>query len=360
MHRESGLTIDGQHYEPRELMAFASQKLLQKDLEMWEVSFFSFLKEWYNNAPVILQNTSGSTGAAKSISLSKQAMRNSAHKTLHFFQLKPQHTALLSLSADYIAGKMMIVRAIEGRLNLLVTAPIGTPAIPNRKINFAAMVPLQVKHLLQHTGELNNIDILIIGGAEVDNELLSGFEQLSTKVYATYGMTETCSHIAVMALNGNNREDTYSVMEGVKITLNDRDCIVIHASHISDKPFITNDIGKITAKGKFRWLGRADFVINSGAIKVNPEILEQEILKYISREGYIIPLPDSQLGQKIVFVVEGIITPSWAEDIRTLLREKLGAQTSPKAVISLEKFPRTQNMKIDRKRLISEVLIQNH
>lgn len=359
MHRESGLTIDGKQYGPEELMAFANQKLKEKNLKKWEVSFFSFLKDWYNNSPVILQNTSGSTGEAKTISLAKQAMRNSAHKTLHFFELKPLHTALLSLSADYIAGKMMIVRAIEGKLNLLLTEPTGTPEIPNRKINFAAMVPLQVKQLLQRTDQFKNISILIIGGAEVDNELLSSFEQLSTKVYATYGMTETCSHIAVKALNGNNREDTYSVMEGVKITLNDRNCIVIHAPYISDKPFITNDIGKIQPDGKFEWLGRADFVINSGGIKVNPEKLEQKIHEYVSREGYIVPLPDPKLGQKIVFVVEGIITPVWGEETRTLLREKLGAQLSPKAVISLEKFPRTQNMKIDRKRLISEVLIQN-
>ena len=326
----------------------------------WEEAFFSFLKEWYNNSPVIMQYTSGSTGAAKNISLSKQSMLNSARKTLDFFQLQPQNSALLSLSADYIAGKMMIVRAIEGHLNLLLTPPSGTPEIPDQKINFAAMVPLQVKHLLQGKDPFKNIDILIIGGAGVDDELQAGIEPLSTKVYATYGMTETCSHIAIKALNGYNRDDAFSVMNGVEITLNNNNCIVIHAPHISDKPFITNDIAKITAKDKFQWLGRADFVINSGGIKINPEMLEKKIHQIISIEGYIIPIPDSVLGQKIVFVVEGKITPVLAEEIRSLLSKNLDNHLEPKAVFSIDNFPRTKNRKIDRKRLISEILKQNH
>lgn len=360
MNRECGLTIGGKNYSPKELMALADQQLLKKNLKDWEEAFFSFLKEWYNDSPVIMQHTSGSTGAAKNISLSKQSMLNSARKTLDFFQLKPQDTALLSLSADYIAGKMMIVRAIEGQLNLLLTSPSGTPKIPNQKINFAAMVPMQVKHLLEDKDPFKNIDILIIGGAGVDDELQAGIKPLSTKVYATYGMTETCSHIAVKALNGMNREDAFSVMDGVEITLNNKDCIVINAPHISNNQFITNDIAKITAKGKFQWLGRADFVINSGGIKINPEILEKKIQSLISREGYIIPIPDSVLGQKAVLIIEGELTHTMAEEIRNLLRENMDTHLAPKAVISIDKFPRTQNRKIDRKRLISEVLIQKN
>ena len=113
--------------------------------------------------------------------------------------LKENDTALLCLSPVHIAGKMMIVRAMEIGMNLIVSEPSANPLkLINQKIDFCAMVPIQVATTREsNPGKFELIKKLIIGGAplsELDQEYL---EFVSTQSYVTYGMTETVSHVAL-------------------------------------------------------------------------------------------------------------------------------------------------------------------
>ena len=74
------------------------------------MSLEEFLAEWHNDSPVVKVQTSGSTGAPKQMLVEKQRMLNSARITCDFLGLQPGDTALLCMSLDYIAGKMMVVR----------------------------------------------------------------------------------------------------------------------------------------------------------------------------------------------------------------------------------------------------------
>ena len=142
-----------------------------------------FLSEWHSKDPTLLVHTSGSTGLPKPLRVEKTRMLNSAHITCNFLNLHPNDTALLCMPLDYIAGKMVVVRSIERKLQLLNVKPSGHPlsdaslaqlSNPDTPITFAAMVPLQVFNTLQNSKEcerLKRIRHLIIGGGSIDNNL---------------------------------------------------------------------------------------------------------------------------------------------------------------------------------------------
>ena len=80
--------------------------------EIENESVREFLIEWFSDSPTVNLHTSGSTGVPKLIVAEKSRMVASAKMTLDYLNLKPGDTALLCLSVNYIAGKMMIVRTI--------------------------------------------------------------------------------------------------------------------------------------------------------------------------------------------------------------------------------------------------------
>lgn len=302
-----------------------------------------------------LQKTSGSTGKPKTIRLKKSAMEASAKKTLAYFNLNEGDTALLCLPIDYIAGKMMVVRAMVGGLNLLEIEPKGTPEIPDQIIHFAAMVPIQVQNLIDSGYDFKNIKTLIIGGASVSYNLLKAIQNIPTAVYATYGMTETYSHIALQRLNGPNPDNCFHLLEGFSISVNKKGCLVIDAPEFSDKPIVTTDLAEIVSPTGFRWLGRADNVINSGGLKISPEELEAELSELLSAECLVVPLPDEKLGQKAVLVLENVYKDKNIDIQR--IEKLVGKHITPKKVFYINSFPRNESMKIDRKKTI-EILMK--
>ena len=218
-----------------------------------------FIDEWNNGSDRMLVHTSGSTGKPKPMWVEKKRMAHSARTTCAFLGLKRGDTALLCLSLNYIAGKMMAVRAIEWGLNLVCVEPSGHPlstinverltineACSSETINverltineacssetfnverltineacsseppprgrqegaltFAAMTPMQVYNTLQVAEErerLMQIKHLIIGGGAIDEALEAELRHFPNAVWSTYGMTETLSHIALRRING--------------------------------------------------------------------------------------------------------------------------------------------------------------
>jgi O-succinylbenzoic acid--CoA ligase len=245
----------------------------------------------------------------------------------------------------------MIVRAIAGNLNLFVTEPSATPVIDTH-ICFAAMVPLQV-HALVESDEgmksIQKIETLIIGGSFISQQLEKKLQTLSTACYATFGMTESVSHIALRCINGANKASCYTALKGIWFETDERQCLVIHAPHLQEKPFITNDIVIRKSSTSFEWMGRYDNVINTGGIKIFPENVEKKIESFISQRFFISSLPDEKLGQQVILVIES--TPfSFSE--MTVLEQKLWTELSafekPRRIIFTPKFSETYTGKVKR------------
>ena len=276
----------------------------------------------------------------------------SARATGAFFDLPEDSTALLCLSPDYIAGKMMLVRALVLGWQLDVMAPLKNPleAI-NKSYDFTAMVPMQVFHSLEH---LHRIKKLIIGGGRISAHLEQALESSTTEAFATFGMTETITHIAARRLATkvySKKEDRYRVLPGVHVSSDNRGCLLIDAPKISVETVRTNDLVTLHSDQEFSWLGRYDSIINSGGIKVIPEAVEDKISHLVSNRFFVTGLPDKVLGERVVLIVEATCEEGD-------LLERLKNETSltkyelPKEVFLCPNFVETETKKIQRQKTL--------
>ncbi len=327
------------------ILDFSSSDTLLQFEEKLPEFIVLFLKNWFSDSKFMKLQTSGSTGTPKILDVEKDKMLNSAKMTCDFLGLKEGNTALLCLPTEYISGKMILVRAIERRMKLLIQTPSLFP-LENitKEIDFCAMTPLQVQNSLD---KIHCIKKLIIGGASISESLKQQLIQKNprTKIYETYGMSETLSHIALKSISPK-REEYFRVLDGIKISQDQRGCLVINAPLLNDKILITNDLIKLKNKREFNFLGRIDNIINSGGIKISPENLEDWIKKFIPNELVFIGIPDINLGEKLVLVLEGKEDLNLKSHILQLPFEK--KYLKPKEIIFIEKIPRTPNNKIDR------------
>lgn len=298
-----------------------------------------FISEWYSTNIEMDLKTSGSTGKPKSISVKKDWMQNSAELTRKTFGLKKGDSALLCMPMKYVAGKMMVVRALELGLDLKVVEPSSNPLkYMDEIIDFAAMVPFQLENSLN---DLDQVKTLIVGGGQVSQQLIEKLQKISTQIFETYGMTETLTHVAIKPLNGPNISDLFRALDGIRFEKDDRGCLAIHASALNPVPIVTNDLVELIDENSFRWLGRFDNVINSGGIKIIPEVVEAKLLSIIPNNRFFINgESDESLGEKVVLVVEG--------NVIEISFDSLEKFEKPKEIYFISEFLETESGKIRR------------
>lgn len=326
---------------------------LIKEGEEFEKHIGEFLIDWIDNSQTLFVKTSGSTGQPKTISLKKEHMVNSALATGSHFNLTPKSSVLLCLPATYIAGKMMLVRAMVLGLDIHFVPPTLNPLeCINRSFEFGAMVPIQVAHSLP---KLHLIKKLIIGGAPISTSLRKEIMGVSNASYETYGMTETITHIAVKPLNNDVSDDMpFTVLSDVVISKDDRNCLVINAPKISDATVVTNDVIELVSDSEFKWLGRFDNVINSGGVKLHPEHIEEVISNCIDTPFFVTGVPDEELGQKIVLVAENTTKQKIQKIIDSITDFKKFEK--PKAILVSKEFHRTESGKVQRAKTLEQIL----
>ena len=316
-----------------------------------------FLSEWNNDSDRVLVHTSGSTGKPKPMMVEKKRMLNSARITCDFLGLKPGDSALLCMSLDYIAGKMVVVRSIERHLHLISVAPSGHPLKNidlkdvngkdvNGEITFAAMVPIQVYNTLQVPEErerLTHVRHLIIGGGAIDASLEKELQALpgNIAIWSTYGMTETLSHIALRRINGAEASEWYQPFDSVKISQTEEGCLVIDAPLVCAETLVTNDIveiesyiynkvekhdevkkNEVVEKFRFRIKGRKDNVICSGGIKIQIEEVEALLKPHLEKPFMIAKKKDEKFGEIAVLLTEDEDLKKVEATIRRLLSGK--------------------------------------
>ena len=315
-----------------------------------------FLEEWNNPSETVLVHTSGSTGQPKPMLVEKRRMEASARITCQFLGLKEGDTALLCMPLDYIAGKMVVVRALVWSLHLMClepsSHPFGASKHPecNVPIDFAAMVPMQVWNSLQVPEErecLKNIRHLIIGGGAISDELADALKDFPNNIWSTYGMTETLSHIALRRLNGPERSDWYTPFEGVDVSLNEENCLVINAPAVHDGPLVTNDIAELStlhsplSTKQFRILGRKDNIICSGGIKIQIEEVERLLRPHLSVPFMITKAPDVKLGEQVVLLTES----QNLDTVRQCCQAVLPKYWKPRQYLHIDRLPMTETGK---------------
>ena len=334
------------------------------------MSVEEFIEEWNNDSEYVEVNTSGSTGEPKRMMVEKRRMLASARITCDFLGLKPGSTALLCMSTDYIAGKMMVVRSIERGLKLTTVEPSGHPlkncplgssknncqlSIVNCQFDFSAMVPLQVYNSLQVPEErerLKQIRHLIIGGGAIDDALAAELRDFPNNIWSTYGMTETLSHIALRRLNGPEASEWYTPFPSVQLSLTDEGCLVINAPEVCPTPLITNDIAELSTVNcqlstcKFRILGRKDNVICSGGIKIQAEEVERQLKPHMRVPFIVSKRADEKFGEIVVLLTEG--SP---DEARTFCERILPKFHRPRLYLHIDQIPLTATSKPARQKI---------
>lgn len=331
--------LNGKSFSYLELLSEALY--LKENGQLFEKNIGKFLLEWLNNESFVFVHTSGSTGKPKQIVLEKSAMIASAKATGVFFNLQPTTSALLCLSADYIAGKMMLVRAITLGLHLDVVEPNSNP-LANKKYDFVAMVPMQVANSLE---KLHLLETLLIGGTKVSYKLAESILKTNCQAFESYGMTETISHIAIKSIGAKE----FTILPNVNISMDERNCLVIEALELSQDKIITNDIVEILNPTQFILKGRIDNVINSGGVKIFPEEIEEKLAKHISVRFFIASQKDEKFGEKVILVIEGNTFK-----VDTIIFSDLSKYQVPKEIVFIDEFIETETNKINRKKTLEK------
>ena len=306
-----------------------------------------FVNSWEDDSEYVMAHTSGSTGAPKTISLLKSDMLLSAEATNRFFCVDKSSLLYMPLSIDYIAGKMMVVRALVADCALQVVTPSVNPLpeMPYGSISLLPIVPAQTESLLSSPW-IGLVENIIVGGSPLSTEREESLLKLPSSCYATYGMTETCSHIALRKLG----EDYYKALPGIRFSSDDRCCLVIESEGFSWHRLVTNDVVELIDSTTFRWLGRADNIINSGGIKIVPEDIERRISSLLDgRRFYITSRPSAKWGEELVMVVEG--SDFDVEVFQAAVQSLLPRKLHPKDVILLPEIPLTSSGKIIRQKI---------
>jgi O-succinylbenzoic acid--CoA ligase len=315
-----------------------------------------FLKEWNSTEDFIEVKTSGSTGTPKTIRLKKEFVAESAQRTLHFFQLKKNDRILHCLPIKYVAGKLMVVRALLGELNLHLVEPSTDFAfLKMERFRFAAMVPNQVAKILKAESEpgelLENIEKLLIGGSANPAWLEKQLQNLKTACYSSYGMTETATHIALRKINGAGADEFYRCLEDIRVGLSEEGCLQIFMPGLPEQPLNTTDLAKLKDEKTFRILGRSDNIIISGGIKFSPEQIEKKLEPFISEPFLISLQPHESLGEQLVLVVEGKDSAAGTKRLEKICRRELEKFEQPRKIIFVSEIPKTENGKANRKGL---------
>lgn len=311
------------------------QRLFEKELA-------DFRREWADETPVLTVHTSGSTGVPQALVVEKKRMAAGAAATCRALDLHGGDTALLAMPLKFIAGKMMAVRAFTAGLRLVCVAPGLHPFSKLREAPcFAALTPMQVFETLKNPRErrlLRNVKKLIIGGGAVSPELAAQLLRMPGKVWSTYGMTETLSHIALRRLNGPERSDFYTPLPDVRVFLSEEGCICVEAPAVADGTIVTRDLGEINANGDFRIIGRIDNVVCSGGLKFHLEELEEKLHKHMPCAFQLTAVPDARLGEALTLLHCGDFS---AEMLEKICREQLERHEVPRKYIKVAQIPLT-------------------
>lgn len=298
-------------------------------------------------------HTSGSTGTPRLIDIPDSDLYLSARTTIEFFNLSNSSVLASPLPAKYIAGKMMEIRAEVAGCRLITCKPSNTPFTDNEiagidNIDLLAIVPSQIPGILENKRLLEITRNIIVGGAPVPQKDEQKMVETGINCFATYGMTETASHVALRPFG----TDTYKALADITFTTDKDSRLIIHSDERSFKQLKTNDIVELITDTCFRWITRYDNVINSGGIKLFPEEIEKLIDRYIESPFYLAGVKSEKWGEEMHMFILDPQNEINDEILIARLKEFLDPYLIPKKIHHVKEFSTTSSGKIKRDKKI--------
>jgi o-succinylbenzoate---CoA ligase len=207
-------------------------------------------------------------------------------------QLSSNDTWLLSLSLSHVAGLLIVYRCFLVGASVFIPDSRSFKSLFNEllspKITAASLIPEILKGFTQKlpNENLSHLRFLMLGGNKIDKSDESlFFRTIKTKIIHTYGMTETCSHIAARSLGVDSFKILPSSLVKIKSDYTgDIGKVLIKSRYLSeititkdgafkllDKNgfYSTNDLGYLDSKNNLFIVGRDDSIIISGGEKID-------------------------------------------------------------------------------------------
>ena len=270
----------------------------------------SFIQAWDSGQQEFQIMSSGSTGPSKPILLQRKWMIWSAKNSGKVIHFTDDDRLLCCLPMDKVGGMMVVVRSKVWGLPLEIREPSANPLNKDTQSTIVSLTPYQLSHILEDAASksrLSHFKEVLIGGSAIDVQLENKIRALkSPSIFRhSYGMSETYSHIAIRTLNGPESTQGFKCLEGVRVEQNEDQCAVIYAP-FCEEGLVTNDIVAFQNDGSFKVIGRRDFVINTGSVKIPAEALEDLISAELNPSGRFLvsSIQDKILGEKLVLVSE--------------------------------------------------------
>lgn len=348
--KNGSLILNGKHYDHESLIDHCRDYLSGKHPGQWKLELYEFILSWLSDADSFSMRTSGSTGTPRKITFSRENMIASAERTITYFNLKPGHSILLALPVRYVAGKMVVVRAMVGGLDLVTVKPSSDPVRDSNieQIDFSSFVPYQIETMINSGSDLNRFGKVLIGGARISEKTKKMLNRYTTEFFESYGMTETLSHVAIRKLSPVS-EPFFKCLPGISVSRGTRGRIVLHGDTLPVSPLETEDIGIISSDKEFQLSGRIDDVINTGGVKVLPESVEMKLEGTLNDRAFIISKEkDDTFGEIVILVIEGpILEDNDLERLKNFL-QNLDFSERPKKIVFIPQIPRTLAGKLIR------------
>ncbi len=335
-----------------EISVFQLKELLLNENSSNHEQAIKHLIDWIEKKETFIFNTSGSTGTPKSIHIDRIKIEKAVEASNSFFKYKPKSVSWVTLNTNFIAGFMQLIRAYEAKMKIYVTEPCANPLMnwTGFKADVISLIPAQCFEMLADNRmleALNEDSVILIGGAQVSDELSKKIQALPFRFYETYGMTETLSHVAIRKINGLNKQEQFEALSGIKFSISEKGNLNIHAPWVDDI-IETKDQIELISESAFKWLGRESNCINSGGMKYYAEELERKWQNLLFENGIsnsvlAIGFPDIQWGEVISMVIEA---PEIISELKNEIK-KWDKKIMPRRLISSKLFF-LPNGKIDR------------
>ncbi|WP_370087059.1 AMP-binding protein [Ekhidna sp.] len=299
-----------------------------------EKNVLKIVRNWHSDKSYFFHQTSGSTGAPKQIEISREKIKYSSQATMSFIGSKATiNNSLLCINPEFIGGAMVIYRALIYDLDIHIVEPetdFMTHLDSESKFDLVSVVPMQFEKLTQD--QISRFKVILIGGAPMPIKN----ESYRAQVFSTFGMTETVSHIALRPLS----DEIFTATGDTEIAIEKDHSLKIKGTITDHKWLKTNDLIELISNKSFKWLGRKDFIINSGGIKLNPETIEQSLQDQIEGDFMVGSMADEKLGRKVILLLE--------QDHKLIDFSRLETYQKPKEVFFNQRIFKTASNKIDR------------
>ena len=306
-------------------------------------------------APTLSFYTGGTTGRPKKVVHCSERIRFAVHGLLEQYGFEPMQV-FCCLPLYHVSGWMQVERAWESGGTILFgdyRDLLDCDLARHLEGRWISLVPTQLQLLLKSNvacSALRKAQGILLGGAKASSQLLQDCRHEELPVFPCYGMTETAAMFTMLNSHDflNGQGGVGKCLSHAEIRLGQNSCVEVRAQSICLEKedcffdhgtwLATQDVALIDEGGNLYIERRADRIINSGGVKVDPQLVEEVILQTGEvSECLVMGERDEKWGQRMV----AYVTPAGVDAVKlkSLLAEKLKGASMPKDIFAADYLP---------------------